>query len=401
MNLLFLSIAYPDVDKTGNLYTSLTHELAKKGHNIRVVAPTFDGRTRMGTEGEVKVLRVHSGPLFNTGLIRKGFNTLLLCHRFHRTMRQYRDHWRSDWIVTSTPPITLGKLVRHLRSLYKARCYLILRDIFPQNAKDLGLINNPVLFNFFRHNEKLLYRHSDVIGCMSPKNIQFVERQNPHIPSKKLKLLPNWIRPMDKDYIPKSHSRLWTEYGFRNKFIALFGGNFGKPQRVGFILDLAAKAQELEDVAFVLIGDGTEKPRIERQVTNRNLNNVYIFDRLPRHEYQALSCEADIGIVTLSEKFTIPNIPSRTLGYWDAQLPILAATDTNTDYKEILLDRYNAGLWAETGDLDNFYAQFLRFYNDRQLCRQMGANGRRAVINHFSVDTIAQRMIEQMESIND
>lgn len=398
MNILFLSIAYPDVSRTGNIYTTLVDELAKKGHNIRVVAPVFGDKTRLQKEGNVDVLRVHSGPLFNTGFIRKGLNTVLLCKRYQKAILDHLSGFRPDWVVTSTPPITLGKLLRQLRSDTGARCYLILRDIFPQNAKDLGLITNPLLFRYFRHKERLLYKNSDIIGCMSQGNIRFVQKQDPDIHSDMFKLLPNWINTSsNSDCCGDTSHDFRAKYGLEGKFIALFGGNFGKPQRIDFILELAVKTKALKDVAFVLIGNGTEKNSVERKVKTRNLRNVYLFDHLPQKEYQAVSRTADVGLVTLSEKFTIPNIPSRTLGYWDSGLPILAATDSNTDYKKEFLDRFNAGLWSETGDLETFYSQFLRFYNNRSLCASMGANGRQAVIKHFSVETIAQKMLNQMK----
>ena len=395
MNFLFLSVAYPDVSHNENLYTALTNELADRGHNIRVVAPEFSGETGPHTEGAVEVIRVHSGPIFNTDVVRKGMNTVLLCRRFRRAIQSYWSDWQPDWVITSTPPITLGPLLKHIRNATGAKCYLILRDIFPQNAKDLGMMTNPLLFHYFRSKEKHLYDLCDIIGCMSPENIRFVKQQNPEIPDEKLTLLQNWIQPSGK-HDNQLRGSFRRKHGFENKFIALFGGNFGRPQRISFILDLAEKAHHLDDVAFVLIGNGTEKPLIEKDVAARNLTNVHIFEQLPRTEYQALSREADIGLVTLSEKFTIPNIPSRTLGYWDAGLPILAATDKNTDYKESLLDKYNAGLWAETGDLEAFYTQFMRFYQDPDLRRELGANGRRAVEKDFAVGKTVDKLLGQI-----
>jgi glycosyltransferase involved in cell wall biosynthesis len=399
MRFLYVAISYPDVSCTTNMYTAFVHELAEQGHEVRVIAPDVHGATRVEEEGGVPVLRVRSGPLFNTGLLVKGINNLLLNDRYSRAFHKFWADWQMDWVITSTPPITLSPLLRKIKKRHGAKAYLILRDIFPQNARDLGLIKNPLLFSYFRWRERNLYKTSDLIGCMSPGNIDFLRCQDPDIcPAEKLRYFPNWIKPSEKKIDRSGQGSFRERFQLEGKFITLFGGNFGKPQRMEFILDLAERVRELPDAVFVLIGDGTEKSRIKGLIEQRGLRNVRMFDRLPHEEYQSLINEADIGLVNLSEKFTIPNIPSRTLGYWDASLPVLAATDPCTDLKESMLDKYQAGLWAETGNLDDYYRQFIRLYKSLESRRSMGWNGRKAVETDFSVTKSVRRFLEHTEA---
>jgi len=398
MRFLYIAITYPNVAKNKNMYTYLMQELVNLGHEVSVIAPTFDSRTEENIEGEIPVLRVKTGPLFNTQLIAKGINTLLLNSRYKRVFFQYWKEKKIDWILTSTPPITLSPFIQHLKNRYQAKLYLILRDIFPQNAKDIGLIKDPFLFAYFRHKERHLYRISDLIGCMSPGNISYLKRNNPQICNDdKLKYFPNWIKPDSLKNQVESQNTLHRKFNLEGKFIALFGGNFGKPQKVEFVLDLADRVKYLKDVVFCMIGSGTEKKRIQKIVKRKALENVLIIERLPREEYQQMIRDADIGLVNLSEKFTIPNIPSRTLGYWEASLPVLAATDRNTDLNENFLKKYNAGLWVETGDIEGYNRQFMKFYNNAELRKTMGQNGRRAVETEFSVHTAAKRLMNQVE----
>ena len=397
MRFLYAAISYPDVSRNTNMYTSFFKRLAGQGHEVRVIAPSFGIPTHVSREGGIPVLRVKSGDIFNTNLIVKGMNTLLLNHRYTIAMKKFWPNWPMNWVITSTPPITLSPLLSSLKTRYKSKVYLILRDIFPQNAKDLGLINNPLIFSYFRKRERHLYKISDLIGCMSPGNSEYLRRQDPAIlTNNKLTYFPNWIEPTIEDSKHTRMSGFRKRFKLESKFIALFGGNFGKPQKIDSILDLAQQVQHLRDVAFFLIGDGTEKERIQNAARHRNLKNVIFFDRLPRDEYQSLINEADIGLVNLDEKFTIPNIPSRTLGYWDAALPVLAATDKNTDLNENFLKKYNAGLWAETSDLNQYYSQFMRLYKDECLRKTMGQNGRKAVETEFSVQRAVCRLLEQV-----
>jgi glycosyltransferase involved in cell wall biosynthesis len=399
MRFLYAAIAYPDIRNDTNMYTALVHELAGLNHQVRVIAPTFQGHTRKTIEGGIPVLRVKSGPLFDNRFIVKGVNTLLLNPRYRKAMQRFWPDWAMDWVIASTPPITLSPFIQRLKTRFNAKLYLILRDIFPQNARDLGIIKDPLLFAYFRHKEKHLYKISDIIGCMSPGNIAFVRKQDRQIlKGDKLTYFPNWVKPTPKDSQRRASNSFRKRFNLEGNFIALFGGNFGKPQQTEFILDLAKRVNHLPDVVFCLIGDGTEKERIRKLVDAQRLDNVALFDRLPHNEYQTLIYEVDIGLVNLSQKFTIPNIPSRTLGYWDASLPVLAATDRHTDLNKNLLEKYNAGLWAETGNLDDYYVQFMKLYQDPKLRKKMGRNGRKAVETDFSVQTAARRLLTQASS---
>jgi len=397
MKFLYIAITYPNVTKNKNMYTYLMQELVNLGHEVSVIAPTFDSRTEVNIEGEIPVLRVKTGPLFNTQLIAKGINTLLLNSRYKRAFFQYWKEKKIDWILTSTPPITLSPFIQDLKNRYQAKLYLILRDIFPQNAKDIGLIKDPFLFAYFRHKERHLYKISDLIGCMSPGNISYLKRHNPQICNDdKVKYFPNWIKPVSLKNQVESQNTLYRKFNLEGKFIALFGGNFGKPQKVEFVLELADRVKHLKDVVFCMIGSGTEKKRIQGIVKRKALENVIIIERLPREEYQQMIRDADIGLVNLSEKFTIPNIPSRTLGYWEASLPVLAATDSNTDFNENFLKKYNAGLWAKTGDIDDYYTQFMKLYKSVELRETLGKNGRKAMETEFSVRKASIRLLEQI-----
>ena len=206
---------------------------------------------------------------------------------------------------------------------------------------------------------------------MSLKNISYVKDHNPELDEGKLHLLLNW---KDVDKYVKPDQVLKKEYGLINKFIAIYGGNFGKPQQLEFILDLAARIRYLDDVIFLFIGNGTEKQKIIERVERDRLLNVRIMNILPRNKYQELVRLCDIGLVNLSNRFTIPNIPSRTLSYWEAKIPILAAIDENTDFGT-LLEQSGSGLSSISGDLDSYIKNFEKLYFDKNLRAKMGTNG--------------------------
>lgn len=386
MNVLFLMIAYPESARGSNLYTDLAETFAAEGHSV-YVATALEKKWKRATfckqEQAVRVLRIRCGDLFGVDLIRKGISTITLPKKFIRAIEEWFHGVHFDLIVYPTPPITFASVADYFKRRDGAKTYLILRDIFPQNAKDLGMMRNPMLFHLFRRKEKALYRISDYIGCMSPGNIAFVLQANPEVPESKLGLLPNWkkVRPP----FERSETSLREKYGLVGKTVALYGGNIGVPQELDFLLELAALYREREGVAFLLVGEGTEKDRIGRLINERRLINVKLLDSLPTKEYDELVHECDIGLINLNRRFTIPNIPSKTLSYFEAGIPVLAAVDKSTDYS-VMLDEAQAGLWSLTGDLDAYRKNFERLIVDAKLRRQLGQNGREYLEGRLRVE---------------
>lgn len=371
MNILFLMISYPDVKENSSMYTDLTQEFASKGHAVYVAVANGPHATTLNIEGGIKVLRVKTLELFNTSLIKKGLANILLPSQVTQGIDKLIHGVQFDIVISPTPPITYLSTLKALKKKFKIKIYIILRDIFPQNARDLGILKNPFLIHLFRRKEQELYSVADYIGCMSPGNIKYIIDHNPAVSRSKLHLLSNWKNVGE---ISQPSLALKRQLGLENKFIALYGGNLGKPQKIEFILELAKRLTHLEDLVFLLIGEGSEKRRLIDLVKTNNLFNVLIWDSFPRNKYQELAKVCDIGLVNLSDKFTIPNIPSRTLSYWEAKIPILAAIDKNTDYCNIL-DDSGSGLWCITGDINLYKQNFEKFYYDKELRKSMGEKG--------------------------
>jgi glycosyltransferase involved in cell wall biosynthesis len=392
MKVLFLMIAYPDLTRTTNMYTDLTSEFLNHGHDVYVVAPAVSS-TKLGIEGGVNVLRVKTLPLFNVNPIRKGIANMSLPYLYKIAIYKYLKYINYDLVITSTPPITFNSLLQFLKRKFRVKTYLILRDIFPQNAKDIGILNNPLLFKYFRKKEKQLYKLADSIGCMSPGNIEYVVNHNPEIIKEKLHLLPNWMKINEN---VRYTSKIKKKFNLENKFVAIFGGNLGLPQKIDFLIEVAEKIKENKSIVFFLIGNGTEKKRIERLIQQKELNNVIVKETLPREEYLALIKECEVGLVNLSDKFTIPNIPSRTLSYWAVKLPVLAAIDKSTDFPK-MLEEANGGLYSFTGDCDNFINNLLFLYHNPEKRKQIGENGYHALINKYNVENAYKQITKSIQ----
>ncbi|MGH1288386.1 glycosyltransferase family 4 protein [Bacillus toyonensis] len=398
MNILFLMIAFPDVEKTENLYTELAHEFKNHDHNVYVATILGDSdhtQTILRNEKGVNVLRISSGKLFNVNYIVKGINTVLLPYRFNQDIKKYFKDVKFDLVISPTPPITFLNTIKKLKKKHSCKSYLILRDIFPQNAKDLGLINNELLFSYFRRKEKKLYGISDHIGCMSQGNIDYIVKHNTDIKQEKLELLPNWRKVRENSLLPKTNYR--KQYGFNDdQIVLIFGGNIGLPQELDFLLELVECYKHREDIKFLIIGSGNRQESLKKMIVERELTNVILKDPVPSQEYDCLVRDCDIGLINLNRDFTIPNIPSKTLAYFEAEVPILASIDQNTDYGQVL-NEARAGMWSITGDLESYKNNFEKLVCDKELRKSMGRNGRSYLIQNLGVNKAYKTIINHIK----
>jgi len=259
---------------------------------------------------------------------------------------------------------------------------------------DLGMLKKSGLIHYyFRRKEKKLYAKADHIGCMSQGNIDFVKKHNPSVSSDKLHMLSNW-----GDLIPLASqeqiNNLRKQEGLENKFVILFGGNIGLPQKMENIVDLAISCENKKDILFLIIGGGNEEGSLKKLIEEKNLQNMQLKNGLPQKEYLNWVQMADVGLISLSEKFTIPNIPSKVLSYYNTKTPILASIDKNTDFGNIL-DELNVGVWAEAGNTSALKEKLMLLYDNSELRKKMGENGYVYMKDHLSSEIALKIVLKQ------
>jgi len=384
MKVIFLALAFPKMDKSKYLYTQLVSQFHENGHDITVVAPMYnDGSSGLQIEEGIKVIRVKTMKLFGVGLIKKGIANVLLPYQYKKALKENKINLDFDLVITPTPPITLYGVASWIKKKSKGKIYLVLRDIFPQNAVDLGMLKKGgIVHSYFSKKEKMLYKNSDAIGCMSQGNIDFVKKHNPEVLTSKLHLLPNW-----GDVLPLASSEemaeLRSKENLENKFVVIFGGNIGIPQKLENIVDLAIACQDEKEILFLIMGSGNERENLELLIEEKDVKNLWLKDGLPQKEYMKWVQMADVGLISLSEKFTIPNIPSKALSYYNTKTPMLASIDRNTDFGSIV-DTLEVGFWEEAGKTQELKKKLLQLKNSPQLRSKMGENGYNYMINELS-----------------
>ncbi len=401
MNIIFLTICRIGNIEEKDIYCDLMRKFKAEGHEVWVVYPRerrFQQNTEVYDQMGIHMLGVRTLNIQKTNVFEKGICTVLVETQFKKAIKKYFGNVNFDLILYSTPPITFTNVVKFLKKRNpQAISYLLLKDIFPQNAVDISMFSKDSLFyKFFRNKEIGLYKNSDYIGCMSPANVRFVVNHNTFFPQDRVEVAPNSIA-----LSPERENMIVDKDGIRRKYevpvdvpVFIYGGNLGKPQGIDFLMQCLDVNKLRRDCFFLIVGNGTEYAKLDRWYQQNKGNNVLLLQRLPKNDYDLLVRSCDVGMIFLDHRFTIPNYPSRLLDYLEYKMPIICATDPNTDIGEIAEDN-GYGYWCESNSTDAFTA-----FVDKMLqsdLKKMGENGYRFLCDNYLVEHTYQAIMKHFE----
>lgn len=380
--ILFISINYNEEQK--NLYTDLVEALIEKGHSVTVITSNSNN----SFQKQYRQVGFKENITKNNSLIKKGITTITIGSKFKKIIKEnISKSEKFDLILYATPPITFNSVVKFCKKRFNAKTYLMLKDIFPQNAVDLKMFSkkNPIYW-FFRYKEKELYKLSEYIGCMSEGNVEYVLKHNPNISKNKIGLFYNSIKI--REYIEIDNEKKET--------IFIFGGNLGKPQNILGLLNIIDKLSDYELAKFIIIGSGSEDAKIKNYIVDKRPNNLIFYEYLTRDEYEKKLLTADVGLISLDPRFTIPNIPSKLQSYMNLKKPILALTDVNTDLKEII-SKAKCGWWYDARNIDEIILGIKQICENKQIQKINGKNGFEYLKKNYDVNINIKQLEKFME----
>lgn len=397
MNILFLTMSRIADVSEHDIYQDLIRDFISMGHEVYLVTPCekrLNKPTKLFESCGCRIVRVKIGNQSNCGFIEKGISLLTLRLYYEKAIKKLIGDVKFDLILYSTPPITIMPIVKKLKKKFSCPTYLMLKDIFPQNAVDLGIIKKgSVIESFFRKQEKALYACSDFIGCMSEANVGFLKEHN-NVDNKSIELLPNAVdcEPVKK-ITDDERIKIRAKYKIpEDKKVIVYGGNLGRPQGIRHLIKCIVEAKKKENFFFLIAGEGTEYDYLSKYIEDNSIENVRLIKILPRAEYFELVGACDVGLVSLDGRFTIPNFPSRLLPYMECALPVLCITDRATDVGDYC-EKNGFGWKCYSGDIEDFLGT-LDIIDNANLC-EMGYISRKCIERDFSAKDCAVRIAEK------
>lgn len=350
MRIALIADTFPPLRTSGAVQLrDLSREFARQGHALTVLLPSPDQQEpwRLEEFDGTQVLRLKAPRTKDIGYIRRTLGEFVMPFSMLRQLRKSplaQERW--EGVVWYAPSIFHGPLASAIKKASDCKGYLIIRDIFPEWAVDMGLMGRGLPYRFFDTVARYQYSVADVIGVQTPGNKRYFDGWRERS-GRRLEVLQNWL---DKPTQTRCSIRI-DDTPLAGRKVFVYAGNMGVAQGMDILLDLAEKLRSRSDVGFLFVGRGSDAGRLKATANALHLDNVVFFDEIHPDEIPDLYDQCSAGIVALDPRHKSHNIPGKFLTYIQSGLPVLANLNAGNDLAQII--RYErVGQVCETNQAD-------------------------------------------------
>ena len=388
--LLYTYNYYPEPIGIAPLMTELAEGLVKKGHQVRVITamPNYPERriypgyrsqlykheVRNGVEIDRCFVAVKSKPgLIGRALLEGSFISLSLIKAI--------SGWRPDIILSTSPSLPACLPVAIAKKAFRCPVVLSLQDILPEAAIQTGLLSNALAIKVFEKLEKFAYANATKISVITPSFAKNLKAKG--IADKKMVCISNWV---DVDFIaprPREHNDFRRTHGLENKFVVLYSGNIARTQGVRTIIHSAEQLKDYPHIQFVVVGEPSQLAELESLSNQLNINNVKLLPFVSREDLPDLLAAADVSLIMQKKQVVGFNMPSKTQVIMASGRPIIASVPLAGAAAEAV-ERSNSGLVVKPECPAELASAIQKLYNNPQLVKAMGNNGRQFAVRHYS-----------------
>lgn len=392
--IALISTDYPPLRTSAAVQLrDLSREFAAQGHRPVVIVPSpmSDKPWVVEQLDGVEVLRVAAPPTRSPSFVRRAIAEMWLPFAMYFNIRRSPFASASwDLLVWYSPPIFFGpliaKLQRKSKGKNKARTYLILRDIFPEWAVDLGLVRRGPVYLVFKAIAAFQYRVAQVIGVQTESNLHYLKKWA-NAP-RRIEVLRNWLA-----VTPDAGSSIVvrnTPLAGRKIFVYI--GNMGVAQGMDIFIDLIHSLRNRTDIGFLFVGRGTEFARLEAEKASRDLSNALFFGEIDSSEIPGLLAQCHVGMVALHPDHKTHNIPGKFVSYVQYGVPVLARVNPGTDLMR-LIEAEQVGKVYVGNSLAELKELAEQLMDDEALRHSMSERGRELGRSMFSPATAVQQIV--------
>lgn len=347
-------------------------------HPDGIVPPEYHGRVlvRENHEG-VNVLRCWLYATPNRGVLRRS-----VCFLSFMVSALFFGAFFSgpcDVVVATSPQMLCG-LAGYLVSLLKWKPFVLeVRDLWPKQIIDLGVVKNPWLIRALTALEMFLYRRAKAIVTVAPATTEEIAARG--IVSDKLFTITNGI---DESFftLRDRHTPVRAEFGWGEDIVVMYIGTHGMSQGLGTILETARLLEGRGDIRFVFVGTGAERDALVAQAQTMGLTRVSFLPMQPKARMPEFYGAADICVVPLRRlDVFLYNIPSKMFEIMACGRPMVLGVQGQA---QRLLEASGSGIAVEPENAPAFAEAITRLADAPALREQYGIAGRTHVVAHYS-----------------
>lgn len=356
-------------------------EWVKRGYKVTVVTGIpnypqgkyYEGYSLTNNRTEewngVKIVRIP--------LIARGDNAIgLVCNYMSFVLSGYiwkcLSKIKADYVFTfEVSPMTQVLIGVWYAKKHKVPHYLYVQDLWPENVEIVTGIHSPIILKPIGKMVDYIYKNCDHIFATSPSFVKEIQKRCDN--KDKVTYWPQYAeefyKPIEKKTIP--------EIPDDGKFKIIFTGNIGQAQGLEI---LPKVADSLEDVKFVIVGDGRNKENFLEEIRKMQVEDKFIMiDRQPAEKIPEFLACCDAAFVSFmdNELFT-KTIPAKLQSYMACGMPIIASASGET---KRVVEEAGCGLCSQIGDADEL-CKIIETMKTMDL-KKMGINSREYCIKNF------------------
>lgn len=395
MNVLFLFVNLPNLDKGGNLYSDLVNQFVRFGHHVCAASIGDNEKVLVSNENGVRVLRIPARKTTQLSGVKKALNYQHIAMQFAFLVPKYFKCEKFEVIISHTLPPEIGLASWWLKKKFHCLHYLILSDFLWQDGVSLGMFGeqNPICL-YYKLMENIMFRHADLFAAPSKATIDFSKKYYKNFDENKCEILRWWE---DASICHEHKEQVRKQYRLEDKFVVIYGGSVGLMQKGDYFLDLAKSVQDYEDILFLLVGRGDYLLDMKQQSEAMGIKNIRFQNFLPQQEYNRLLSVCNIGLIILNENVGTPNIPSKLVSYYAYGIPVLASVDPITDLLDVLKED-NTGLGTMSGRTEELKSLLIKMFQNPKLCSTMSENEKRIYENEMKPSCAYEKIKKQIDN---
>ena len=405
--LLYTQYYWPEIGAPPVRLEAVVDELTAAGHTVEVVAglPNYPAGKIFSAYQHTCFMRErhHGVAIYRAWLwpTQSRNMTRLMSYLSFQVSSFVLVLWRSvclrpHYLIVESPPLFLGATALFLRCVFRVRYIFNVADKWPACAAQLGLIHEAgLVFELTSRLERLIYRFADFVSLVQPGHADAVRQDG--VPPEKIVYLPNGA------YLPEetneaAGSALPPElYRLcKKKKVVLYAGNHGKAHGLEVVLQAAKYLACNQEIVFLLIGDGSEKARLQAMAASMKLDNIVFHDpvsstivnRLYQHASVTVAVMNHADLAVRSAKI-FPMMASGT--------PLLYVGE---DDAACLLEQYRAGLVVREHDGHRVAVSIKKLLDDSKLAESLVKAARGCIATDFNWKSIVARWIDTLHRLS-
>lgn len=401
----------PEQAASSYLWQNLHEDFAKAGIDCVVFVPTPTRGIPLDVRATYKknfsIEKLYNGKLIvhRFSLYREGKNPFMRAFRYFLSccIQLFKCMWGIESkdcnvvFLASTPPI-LGLVGAIISQFRKMPFVYNLQDIFPDSLVGTGLSKKGgLVWKIGRVIENFTYKYADKIIVISEDFKKNIMAKG--VPEDKIVVVYNWVDQNAVVDIPRDKNKLFDKYQLDpSKFYIEYSGNIGLTQNMDMLLEVMKELKTTHpDIGLVLVGEGAYKAQVEEIVKRDNLTNVTMIPFQPYEDISYVFSLGDAGLVISKPGVGANSVPSKTWSIMSASRPVLANFDEN-ELKDILAGN-ECGIFTKAGDKEAFKKSIIKLYENRELCKKYGTNGRQFVMDNLTREVGTQKYVDVIKEV--